>query len=63
MSEIRIGKNGYEVKQQIIAPIIYDDLYFDTELRLDLLVNDLICIELKLLMRLSLYIRHSCSII
>jgi len=42
-----LEKNGYEVKQQIIAPIIYDDLYFDTELRLDLLVNDLICIELK----------------
>ncbi|MCL1667318.1 GxxExxY protein [Elizabethkingia ursingii] len=42
-----LEKNGYEVKQQIIAPIIYDDLYFDTELKLDLLVNDLICIELK----------------
>ncbi|KUY26176.1 GxxExxY protein [Elizabethkingia ursingii] len=42
-----LEKNGYEVKQQIIASIIYDDLYFGTELRLDLLVNDLICIELK----------------
>jgi hypothetical protein len=40
-----LEKNGYEVKQQIIASIIYDDLYFDTELRLDLLVNDLICID------------------
>lgn len=42
-----LEKNGYHVKQQIVAPVIYDDLYFDTELKLDLLVNDLICIELK----------------
>lgn len=47
MSEIRIERSGYDVKQHVLASIIYDDLCFDTELKLDLLVNDLICVELK----------------
>jgi GxxExxY protein len=40
-------KNGYKVMQQIPVPIYYDDLIIDSELRLDLLVNDTVIIELK----------------
>ncbi|MDV3853045.1 GxxExxY protein [Elizabethkingia anophelis] len=42
-----LERSGYDVKQQVLASIIYDDLCFDTELKLDLLVNNLICVELK----------------
>ena len=42
-----LQKNGFDVKQQLIVPVIYDELEMDTELRLDLLVNDCIIIELK----------------
>jgi|SRR5690606_39006109 len=40
-------KNGFFVKQQMIVPLIYDDLAFDTELRLDFLVIDCVVVELK----------------
>jgi GxxExxY protein len=40
-------KNGYKVVQQMIVPVIYDNIIIDTELRLDLLVNDCIVVELK----------------
>jgi GxxExxY protein len=40
-------KNGYDVKQQLIVPVFYDNLKMDVDLRLDLLVNDLIIVELK----------------
>jgi GxxExxY protein len=42
-----LERNGYSVKQQVIADIVYDDLLIATTLKLDLLVNDLIIIELK----------------
>lgn len=42
-----LHKNGFEVKQQLLLPIIYDNLQLDTTLRIDLLVNDLIVVELK----------------
>ncbi len=40
-------QNGYEVRQQVIVPVVYGDIIIDTELRLDLLVNDTIIVELK----------------
>lgn len=40
-------KNGYNVKQKVIIPVIYDNLQMDVDLRLDLLVNDSIIVELK----------------
>ncbi|WP_379093254.1 GxxExxY protein [Pedobacter sp. UC225_65] len=40
-------KNGFEVKQQLMIPIIYDNLQMDIDLRVDLLVNDLVVVELK----------------
>jgi len=42
-----LRKAMYEVKRQIAVPIVYDGIVFDEGLRLDLLVNDLVIIELK----------------
>jgi GxxExxY protein len=44
-----LRKLGYKVDRQIFVPIVYDGLVFDEGLKLDLLVNDLIIIELKAL--------------
>ncbi|MCP2037061.1 GxxExxY protein [Chryseobacterium sp. HSC-36S06] len=43
-----LERNGYTVKQQVVANIIYDGLLIETSLRIDLLVNDLVVVELKL---------------
>ncbi len=40
-------QNGYKVVQQLAVPVEYKGLELDTELRLDLLVNDLVIVELK----------------
>ncbi len=40
-------KNGYEVKQQLTVPIIYDGVQMSTKLIVDLLVNNCIIIEIK----------------
>ncbi|MBS1776139.1 MAG: GxxExxY protein [Bacteroidetes bacterium] len=42
-----LEKQGYQVKQQLIIPVTYDNLEMDVDLRLDLLVNDSIVVELK----------------
>jgi GxxExxY protein len=42
-----LEKNGFRVSQQMFIPVIYDNLEMDIDLRLDLLVNDCIVIELK----------------
>jgi GxxExxY protein len=42
-----LEQNGYEVKQQISVPIQYKGLDLETDLRLDLLVNNQIIVELK----------------
>lgn len=42
-----LEKNGYDVKQQLSVKIIYDDLELESNLRIDLLVNDIIVVELK----------------
>lgn len=42
-----LKKNGFEVNQQLIVPVIYDSLEMDVDLRVDLLVNDTIVVELK----------------
>lgn len=38
---------GYTVIQQAAIPVYYDDVVIDTELRVDLLVNDTVVVELK----------------
>lgn len=40
-------KNGYEVKQQLTVPILYDGVQMSTRLIVDLLVNNCIIIEIK----------------
>jgi GxxExxY protein len=40
-------KRGYSVVQQLAVPVNYDGLIMDAELRLDLLVNDTVVVELK----------------
>ncbi|MCH5715638.1 GxxExxY protein [Niabella hibiscisoli] len=40
-------QNGYAVQQQIAVPVLYANILMDTELRLDLLVDDCIVVELK----------------
>ncbi len=42
-----IAKAGLEVKRQIDIPIVYDNIVFSEGLRLDLLVEDCIIIEVK----------------
>ncbi|HET7115323.1 MAG TPA: GxxExxY protein, partial [Hanamia sp.] len=42
-----LEKNGYDVKQQMNVPVVYDSLVIVTDLRLDLLVNDCVVVELK----------------
>jgi len=39
--------NGFKVKQQVYLPVQFKDIEIDTELRIDLLVEDLIVVELK----------------
>jgi GxxExxY protein len=38
---------GLQYKQQLWVPIEYKGLELDTELRLDVLVDDILCVELK----------------
>ena len=45
LKELEIRKIAY--KSQIWVPIDYKGLYLDTELRLDVLVEDILCVELK----------------
>ena len=40
-------ERGYKVEQQLSIPIQYGDLYLDVDLRLDLLVNNNVIVELK----------------
>lgn len=42
-----LEKNGYSVQKQLKVPIIYDDIVIDAELKVDLLVNDCVVVELK----------------
>ncbi|MCA6066871.1 GxxExxY protein [Chryseobacterium sp. RG1] len=45
--KFELKRNGYSIKQQICTPIIYDTLLLETNLRVDLLANDLVVVELK----------------
>ena len=42
-----LESNGYEIKQQLLVKIDYFDLELVSDLRLDLLVNDCVIVELK----------------
>jgi GxxExxY protein len=45
--KFELERNGYDVKQQLVVKIEYDDLELESTLRIDLLVNDAIIVELK----------------
>jgi len=40
-------KHGYHVEQQVKVPVIYKEIDIVADLRLDLLVNDTVIVELK----------------
>jgi len=42
-----IRKNGLKVETQVALPVIYDNVRVDAGLRLDMLVNDCVIVELK----------------
>lgn len=42
-----LERKGYRVNQQLIVPVHYDGITIDAQLRLDLLVEDTIVVELK----------------
>lgn len=44
-----LTKNGFNVQQQLSVPVLYEDVIIETELRLDLLVNDCVIVELKVI--------------
>jgi len=45
--EHELLQRGFHVVRQVIVPVVYDDIIIDTELRLDLLVNNCVVVELK----------------
>jgi GxxExxY protein len=42
-----LNKAGLSIKRQSVVPILYDGIQFDSALRLDVIVEDLIICELK----------------
>ena len=40
-------QHGFKVQQQLMVPVVYGGLLIDTELRVDLLVNNCVVVELK----------------
>jgi GxxExxY protein len=44
-----LAQKGFEVKRQIDIPIVFEGIFFDEGLRLDVIVNDMVICELKAL--------------
>ncbi len=42
-----LEQNDFEVKEQVPVDVVYDGIVLDTRLKIDLLVNDCIVVELK----------------
>lgn len=42
-----LRKRGLKVDQQLVLPIVYDNVHLDAGLRLDLLVGEAVIVELK----------------
>jgi GxxExxY protein len=40
-------RKGFKVDQQVLVPVVYGSICIETDLRLDLLINDCIIVELK----------------
>ena len=44
---MELRKRGLNVERQVVLPVVYDGVQLDAGLRIDLLVEDLVIIELK----------------
>lgn len=44
-----LKQKGFDVKRQIDIPIVFDGMIFEEGLRLDVMINDLVIVELKAL--------------
>ena len=44
-----LKQKGFDIKRQIDIPIVFDGIIFEEGLRLDVIVNDLVIVELKAL--------------
>lgn len=42
-----LESNGYDVKQQLVVKVNYEDIEFETDMKIYLLVNDCVVVELK----------------
>ena len=47
-----LRKKGFQVESQLVVPIMFQELIVDRGFKLDLLVENLIIVELKLLLNL-----------
>lgn len=45
--EYELKKLDYDVKRQLHIPIVYDNMIFDEGLRLDLLIEEAVIVEIK----------------
>lgn len=45
--EYELDRSGFNVRRHVKVGVNYEDIYLDTDLRIDLIVNDLIVVELK----------------
>jgi len=45
--EYELKKRGLEVKRQLLLPVVYEGVKLDAGLRLDMLVEDCVIVELK----------------
>lgn len=42
-----LRKRGFSVQRQVVVPVFYDGVRLEAGLRIDLLVNDLVIVEVK----------------
>jgi len=47
-----LQKQGYQVKNQVSIKLKYEEIEIDSELKIDLLINDCIIVELKIVEKL-----------
>ncbi len=45
--EYELLSRGFIVYREVVVPVVYEGIVFDTELRLDLLVENIVVVELK----------------
>ncbi len=50
---IELANRGFKIQQQVLVPVFYKGTYLNQELKLDLLVEDLVIVELKAVDKLA----------